>query len=47
MMMLNCVDFRRFERILLDAYLWLSENYEDGDRIFLFGNSYGMQRPLA
>ncbi|KAF9065695.1 hypothetical protein BDP27DRAFT_1079351 [Rhodocollybia butyracea] len=26
-----------FERIVLSAYQWLSENYEDGDQIFLFG----------
>lgn len=28
---------RNFETILLDAYRWLSENYQPGDRIFLFG----------
>ncbi|EIM79573.1 uncharacterized protein STEHIDRAFT_44268, partial [Stereum hirsutum FP-91666 SS1] len=26
-----------YERIIQEAYLWLSENYRDGDRIFLFG----------
>ncbi|KAJ3889763.1 hypothetical protein GG344DRAFT_51003, partial [Lentinula edodes] len=30
-----------FERIVLSAYQWLSENYEDGDQIFLFGFSRG------
>ncbi|KAF9064616.1 hypothetical protein BDP27DRAFT_1425619 [Rhodocollybia butyracea] len=30
-----------FERIDLSAYQWLSENYEAGDRIFLFGFSRG------
>ncbi|KZV99906.1 WD40 repeat-like protein [Exidia glandulosa HHB12029] len=30
-----------FERIVLSAYLWLSERYEPGDRIFLFGFSRG------
>ncbi|VDB86472.1 unnamed protein product [Peniophora sp. CBMAI 1063] len=30
-----------FERILLGAYHWLSENYRDGDCIFLFGFSRG------
>ncbi|KAL0947653.1 hypothetical protein HGRIS_013740 [Hohenbuehelia grisea] len=30
-----------FKRIVLSAYQWLSENYEDGDRIFLFGFSRG------
>ncbi|VDB86426.1 unnamed protein product [Peniophora sp. CBMAI 1063] len=30
-----------FERIVLDAYRWLSETYEDGDCIFLFGFSRG------
>ena len=28
---------RNFKKIVLAAYQWLSENYEDGDRIFLFG----------
>ncbi|KAE9400691.1 WD40 repeat-like protein [Gymnopus androsaceus JB14] len=31
----------RFEKILLDAYRWLSEMYTPGDRIFLFGFSRG------
>ncbi|KAJ8502355.1 hypothetical protein ONZ45_g11841 [Pleurotus djamor] len=30
-----------FERIVHAAYKWLSENYEPGDRIFLFGFSRG------
>ncbi|EIN07512.1 WD40 repeat-like protein [Punctularia strigosozonata HHB-11173 SS5] len=30
-----------FKRIVLDAYRWLSEVYEEGDRIFLFGFSRG------
>ena len=32
---------RRFDRIVLEAYEWLSENYDPskGDRIFLFGMS--------
>ncbi|KAL0960441.1 hypothetical protein HGRIS_005484 [Hohenbuehelia grisea] len=30
-----------FKRIVLSAYQWLSENYRDGDRIFLFGFSRG------
>ncbi|KAL4262308.1 hypothetical protein AB1N83_009012 [Pleurotus pulmonarius] len=30
-----------FERNVLEAYKWLSENYRDGDRIFLFGFSRG------
>ncbi|KZV67661.1 WD40 repeat-like protein [Peniophora sp. CONT] len=30
-----------FESILLDAYRWISETYERGDRIFLFGFSRG------
>ena len=34
-------DFRNFERIVLDAYRWLSETYKDGDCIFLFGISGG------
>ncbi|VDB86404.1 unnamed protein product [Peniophora sp. CBMAI 1063] len=32
---------RHFERIILDAYRWLSETYEDSDRIYLFGFSRG------
>ncbi|KAF9254457.1 WD40 repeat-like protein [Marasmius fiardii PR-910] len=31
----------RFERILLSAYRWLCDNYQDGDCIFLFGFSRG------
>ncbi|KAK7060123.1 hypothetical protein VNI00_000887 [Paramarasmius palmivorus] len=31
----------RFENILLSAYRWISEQYETGDRIFLFGFSRG------
>ncbi|KAL0960404.1 hypothetical protein HGRIS_005444 [Hohenbuehelia grisea] len=30
-----------FKRSVLKAYQWLSENYEDGDRIFLYGFSRG------
>ncbi|KZV92974.1 hypothetical protein EXIGLDRAFT_674515 [Exidia glandulosa HHB12029] len=37
----------RFERILLSAYLWLSENYKIGDRIFLFGFSRGAYQVRA
>ena len=29
--------FRNFERTVLGAYGWLSDNYEPGDCIFLFG----------
>ncbi|KAJ8469873.1 hypothetical protein ONZ45_g16744 [Pleurotus djamor] len=32
---------RNFERIIHAAYKWLSENYQPGDRIFLFGFSRG------
>ena len=28
---------RNFERTILAAYRWLSDNYEEGDCIFLFG----------
>ncbi|KAL0574502.1 hypothetical protein V5O48_007452 [Marasmius crinis-equi] len=31
----------RFDRVLLDAYRWLSDNYRPGDLIFLFGFSRG------
>ncbi|KAF9068783.1 WD40-repeat-containing domain protein [Rhodocollybia butyracea] len=37
----------RFEKILLDAYRWLSEMYVDGDRIFLFGFSRGAYQVRA
>ncbi|KZV99921.1 hypothetical protein EXIGLDRAFT_668028 [Exidia glandulosa HHB12029] len=37
----------RFERILLSAYLWLSENYKKGDRIYLFGFSRGAYQVRA
>ncbi|OCH91831.1 WD40 repeat-like protein [Obba rivulosa] len=30
-----------FERIVLHAYRWLSENYREGDQIYLFGFSRG------
>ncbi|THH17761.1 hypothetical protein EW146_g3118 [Bondarzewia mesenterica] len=30
-----------FEKIVMSAYRWLSDNYQDGDRIFLFGFSRG------
>ena len=28
---------RNFEKLVIGAYRWLSENYLPGDRIFLFG----------
>jgi len=31
--------YRDFERTVLGVYRWLSDSYEDGDRIFLFGAS--------
>ena len=31
---------RNFERIVHAAYEWLSENYQPGDRIYLFGAQY-------
>ncbi|KAF8532002.1 hypothetical protein JB92DRAFT_3104386 [Gautieria morchelliformis] len=30
-----------FEKIVIAAYRWLSQNYRDGDRIYLFGFSRG------
>ncbi|KAF8520139.1 hypothetical protein BU17DRAFT_47166, partial [Hysterangium stoloniferum] len=30
-----------FEKIIMDAYRWLADNYRDGDRIYLFGFSRG------
>ena len=29
-----------FDTIVLSAYTWLSENYREGDRIFLFGAKF-------
>jgi uncharacterized protein (DUF2235 family) len=34
---LNDTLSRNFSSILMAAYRWLSDNYEEGDRIFLFG----------
>jgi hypothetical protein len=35
-------NFRNFEKVIIGAYRWLSDLYQDGDRIFLFGtNSLG------
>ena len=31
--------YRNFERTVMGAYRWLSDNYQEGDRIFLFGSS--------
>ncbi|EJD39190.1 hypothetical protein AURDEDRAFT_71466 [Auricularia subglabra TFB-10046 SS5] len=46
----NAVDLAiawNFENILLDAYVWLSENYQEGDRIYLFGFSRGAYQVRA
>jgi uncharacterized protein (DUF2235 family) len=32
-----------FEAIVLKAYRWLVENYQDGDRIFLFGKTIAFE----
>jgi hypothetical protein len=32
--------YRNFEKIVIAAYRWLSENYQEGDRIYLFGEKY-------
>ncbi|EEB94682.1 hypothetical protein MPER_06464 [Moniliophthora perniciosa FA553] len=37
----------RFEKILLSAYQWLCEQYQTGDRIFLFGFSRGAYQVRA
>ncbi|KAK7060115.1 hypothetical protein VNI00_000879 [Paramarasmius palmivorus] len=37
----------RFEKILLSAYEWLCEQYQTGDRIFLFGFSRGAYQVRA
>ncbi|KAF8328988.1 hypothetical protein F5887DRAFT_897308 [Amanita rubescens] len=40
----NIVDLAiawNFDRVLRGAYRWLSDNYQDGDRIYLFGFSRG------
>ncbi|KAF8483193.1 hypothetical protein JB92DRAFT_3032396 [Gautieria morchelliformis] len=36
-----------FEKIVIAAYRWLSQNYEDGDRIYLFGFSRGAYQVRA
>ncbi|TFY54789.1 hypothetical protein EVG20_g9565 [Dentipellis fragilis] len=36
-----------FERILLEAYQWLAENYQEGDCIYLFGFSRGAYQVRA
>ncbi|TFK47523.1 hypothetical protein OE88DRAFT_1636153 [Heliocybe sulcata] len=37
----------RFEKIIIGAYQWLSEEYKDGDRIYLFGFSRGAYQVRA
>ncbi|EPQ55051.1 hypothetical protein GLOTRDRAFT_41937, partial [Gloeophyllum trabeum ATCC 11539] len=37
----------RFERIIIGAYQWLSEQYQAGDRIYLFGFSRGAYQVRA
>ncbi|OCH86525.1 WD40 repeat-like protein [Obba rivulosa] len=36
-----------FERIVLSPYQWLSDNYEEGDQIYLFGFSRGAYQVCA
>ena len=38
---------RNLKRIILDAYRWLSDNYIDGDIIFLFGGHFTWWSPLS
>ncbi|KAJ7476116.1 hypothetical protein FB451DRAFT_1033478 [Mycena latifolia] len=38
---------RNFERQVQDAYRWLADNYQPGDRIFLFGFSRGAYQVRA
>lgn len=35
------------EKVILAAYRWISENYQDGDRIYLFGFSRGAYQARA
>ncbi|EJD35477.1 hypothetical protein AURDEDRAFT_20835, partial [Auricularia subglabra TFB-10046 SS5] len=37
----------RFEKIIISAYAWLVDNYQAGDRIFLFGFSRGAYQVRA
>ncbi|KZV86524.1 hypothetical protein EXIGLDRAFT_574310, partial [Exidia glandulosa HHB12029] len=37
----------RFEKIILSAYAWLADHYQEGDRIFLFGFSRGAYQVRA
>jgi hypothetical protein len=39
--------FRNFERVVLAGYRWLSDNYVDGDKIFLFGKELLLTSPQA
>ena len=32
-----CVYARNFDRVLIGAYRWLSQNYQESDRIYLIG----------
>jgi hypothetical protein len=34
--------YRNFKQIVLAAYEWLSENYQDGDLIYIFGAIYAL-----
>ncbi|KIM36837.1 hypothetical protein M413DRAFT_285325 [Hebeloma cylindrosporum] len=46
----NTVDLAiawNFERIIIGAYRWLSDNYQENDRIFLFGFSRGAYQVRA
>ncbi|KZP18212.1 hypothetical protein FIBSPDRAFT_829469, partial [Athelia psychrophila] len=36
-----------FEKVLLGAYRWLSEHYQPGDRIFLFGTVFDIARGFS
>ncbi|KAF8550330.1 hypothetical protein OG21DRAFT_1547443 [Imleria badia] len=31
---------RNLRKVIMDSYRWLSDNYQDGDRIFLFGEIF-------
>jgi len=36
-------DPRNFEKIVMAAYRWIVENYQENDRIYLFGTHFSAE----
>lgn len=36
---------RNFDKVIVGAYRWLSQNYQPGDRIYLFGSNFELSHP--